>query len=246
MIDIKVDVGPLISMRSVASGVSGAMEQKKHQKKLKEGITSRVPREFGLFVDSRASNQPKKFWHLYESGGVGNPRQRLFMIQPTTGTNAYLVNYGWRFLQAQKPNIEDSRGHKSKTPQVFRNKAWLVENGATVFIKPKSTGFLVFPGLDGDLVFTNKPIVRDFGGTEGEGQFNKTMDEFATSALPAILQSEAQKFERKVARRLERMIVKKRKGRFVKIGVNMGAALQASPISQAEVMKELERSLDYE
>ena len=59
----------------------------------------------------------------------------------------------------------------------FYNKASIMENGIPVLIKPKRTALRFRAG--GEEVFTRRPVnVRNPGGEEVQGSFERTFDEF--------------------------------------------------------------------
>jgi hypothetical protein len=258
MINISVDIGPILAVEGVLKGTEAAMKKKKFQSELRAGITEDVPEHFNAFVDVTAGQDARSHWHLYESGMIGNPSGRLFFMRPTTGSNSYLVNYGWEFKPATEPNLMGERAvamftnsklvdiEDTREPQVFRNKAWLVENGATVYMQPRRAKRMAFPNEYGTMIFVKKPIVQDFSQNPGYRAFEEAMNDFTNSQLPGLLEEQADKFERRAGRRLERLVAReaRKKKTFVRVGVQMRGALQRAPLSSMQVMDELRRSLD--
>jgi hypothetical protein len=120
------------------------------------------------FVDSNARVNPEMLHHIYEWNRTGSPGARLYDIQFTTS------NIGLSFKSSfrQSSSIKDG----SKVP--FYDKARIIESGASVLIKPRTSEVLAFEE-NGETVFTKKPIkITNPGGEEAQGGFEKTLDLF--------------------------------------------------------------------
>jgi len=119
------------------------------------------------YIDVNARMNPKALHHIYEWYQVGSPNARLYDLNYTVS------NLGLSFTSQFKKSRSVSNG--SSTP--FINKASIMENGEAVTISPKNS-VLVFD-IDGQTIFTKKEVlVRDPGGPQVQGSFEKIFDEF--------------------------------------------------------------------
>ena len=120
------------------------------------------------YVDVSARGNPAALQHVYEWYQIGSPSSRLFNITYTVSNLGLSINS--KFTQ--------SRGIKKESNVPFYNKAKIMEEGIPVVIKPVRSSVLVFDE-NGQTVFTKNPVtVRNPGGSQAQGSFEKTMDEF--------------------------------------------------------------------
>jgi len=120
------------------------------------------------YVDVSARGNPAALQHVYEWYQTGSPSSRLFNITYTVSNLGLSINS--KFTQ--------SRGIKKESNVPFYNKAKIMEEGIPVVIKPVRSPVLVFDE-NGQTVFTKNPVtVRNPGGSQAQGSFEKTMDEF--------------------------------------------------------------------
>lgn len=122
----------------------------------------------GQYIDINARANQSALHHVYEWYQTGSPSARLFDLSYTVSNLGLTVNS--KFRQSRTVSGD------SNTP--FYNKAYIMENGIAVTIKPKNGGVLAFED-GGQEVFTKKPVtVRNPGGDEVSGSFERTFDEF--------------------------------------------------------------------
>lgn len=120
------------------------------------------------YVDICAKSDPQALHHVYEWNKTGSPSARLFDIDYTV-SNLGLSMFG---------KFKQSTSIKNGSTVPFYNKAYIMENGIPVTIKPNKSKVLVFEA-NGDTVFTSSEISIDNpGGDEVAGSFEKTIDEF--------------------------------------------------------------------
>lgn len=120
-----------------------------------------------MYIDSEARANPSAYHHVYEWYRTGSPDSRLFNITTTVSNN------GLSFYSTFKQS--NSVQEDSNVP--FYNKAYIMENGVPVTIKPKRN-VLVFKDA-GKTIFTKKEItVANPGGTDVVGSYEKVFDEF--------------------------------------------------------------------
>jgi hypothetical protein len=122
----------------------------------------------GEYIDVEARANSSALHHVYEWYRTGSPEARLFDINYTVSNLG--LSIGSTFRQSTSVQAD------TNTP--FYNKARIMEDGIPVFIKPKKNSVIRFYS-GGETVFTSKPItVRNPGGTEVEGSFERIFDEF--------------------------------------------------------------------
>lgn len=122
------------------------------------------------YIDVNAKMNPSALHHVYEWYQVGSPNARLFDIDYTVS------NLGLSL----KSQFKQSRTISQDSTVPFYNKASIMENGTPVTITPKKS-VLAFD-IGGQTVFTKKEVVvRNPGGNEVQGSFEKVFDEFMLS-----------------------------------------------------------------
>lgn len=119
------------------------------------------------FIDTNARVSPSTLHHVYEWYKSGSPEARLFDIDYTVS------NLGLSFISNFKQSNTVSQG----STEPFRNKAAIMENGTTVVIRPRNAEALRFE-VDGEVVYTKKPVVVDNPGGNTQGEFEKAFDMF--------------------------------------------------------------------
>lgn len=122
----------------------------------------------GQYIDVNARANPKALHHVYEWYQTGSPDARLFNLTYTVS------NVGLSF----NSNFRQSRSIPADGNVPFANKAKIMEDGIPVVIKPKRNSALVFED-GGQTIFVKKPItVREPGGSEVVGSYERIFDEF--------------------------------------------------------------------
>jgi hypothetical protein len=122
----------------------------------------------GQYIDSEARANSKSLHHVYEWYQTGSPSSRLFNLNYTVSNLGLSINSTFRQSSTVKEDMT--------VP--FYNKAKIMENGIPVIIKPKGNGALKFKE-GGREIFVRKAItVRNPGGDEVEGSFERVFDEF--------------------------------------------------------------------
>ena len=124
----------------------------------------------GQYVDVEARANKEALHHVYEWYQTGSPQARLFDITYTVSNLGLSLN----------STFKQSRTLQQDATTPFYNKAKIMENGIPVVIRPKKNSVLRFY-QGGETVFTSKPVtVRNPGGNQVEGSFERIFDEFMT------------------------------------------------------------------
>lgn len=119
------------------------------------------------YIDAQARSNPAALHHIYEWNKTGSPNARLFDLDYTVS------NLGLSL----RGNLTQSKTLKEGSNVPFYDKAKIMENGIPVTIRPKKK-VLAFT-VDNEEVFTSNDVYVDTpGGTEVQGSFSKTVDEF--------------------------------------------------------------------
>lgn len=128
---------------------------------------------FEAYVDNIARSNPYKYHHIYEFNETGNANSRLF-VSNITGNNPVL---SYSFKQSSKP---------SDSGYVFKNKAFVMENGIPLKIRPINSPRLVFE-YKGDMYSKTQVFVPNPGGTEVKGSFAELFNKFMTTEADMAL-----------------------------------------------------------
>jgi hypothetical protein len=122
----------------------------------------------GQYVDVEARANKEALHHVYEWYQTGSPQARLFDITYTVSNLGLSLNSTFR----------QSRTLQQDATTPFYNKAKIMEDGIPVVIRPKKNSVLRFYE-GGETIFTSKPVtVRNPGGNQVEGSFERIFDEF--------------------------------------------------------------------
>lgn len=130
---------------------------------------------FEAYVDNAARLKPYSLHHVYEPERVGDSNARLFEATISQTGKPTLV---YRFKESKIPG---------KSGHIFRNKAFIMEEGIPVTITPKKSKRLVFE-IDGDIYSSSKVFVANPGGTAVQGSFVKLFNHFMTTMAGTVLQ----------------------------------------------------------
>lgn len=118
------------------------------------------------YVDSNARVSPQLLHHVYEWDQAGSPGARLFDVSyQVVGSG---LSFGSTFSQ--------SRSIKNGSRVPFYDKATIMEAGVPVTIVPKKK-VLAFE-VDGETVFTSKPVVVDNPGGQVQGEYERVFRTF--------------------------------------------------------------------
>lgn len=130
---------------------------------------------FEAYVDNIARRRPDSLHHVYEPGRVGDSGSRLFQASISDTGKPTLA---YTFKESKVPG---------KSGYVFRNKAFVMEEGSPVTIVPKNAKRLVFE-VDGNIVSSQKVVVSNPGGDYVQGSFVKIFNEFMSTMVNVALQ----------------------------------------------------------
>jgi hypothetical protein len=142
---------------------------------IKNGLNI-VGQYFGFYMDNLARRDSASFHHIYENDRIGNPDARLFYYTITAGSGSPGIRYTLR-----DATVPENSG------QVFRKRAFVMESGNPVTIRPKSGKYLAFD-VDGEKVFTKKSYVPNPGGTAVSGSFVRAFNAYMNVQASVMLE----------------------------------------------------------
>ena len=122
----------------------------------------------GQYIDSEARANSRSLHHVYEWYKTGSPSSRLFELDYTVSNLGLSINSTFRQSSTVKEDMT--------VP--FYNKAKIMEKGIPVIIKPKGNGALKFKEAGREIFVRRAVTIRDPGGDEVEGSFERVFDEF--------------------------------------------------------------------
>ena len=160
----------LVEARNKVEGI-GTLRTDYNREQIAKAVFTISGKAFIKNTNAIAGASRLRFHHVYEWGQTGNDNKRLFDITRTSVRGGRLtISSTFKDSRSTVP----TKGGSNK-PHVFRKKATVMEAGRPIRITPKNGKMLVFPGRDGNMVFTKKSFVRNPGGNAVKGSFNSHM-----------------------------------------------------------------------
>jgi hypothetical protein len=129
---------------------------------------------FEAYVDNLSRSNHAKYHHIYEPNQTGDSTARLFVSTLDKGKTPKLM---YSFKQSSSP---------SDSGYVFRNRAFVMENGIPLNIKPKNEEYLKFE-YNGKFYQKKQVYVSQPGGPEVQGSFSELFNKFMTTAASKAL-----------------------------------------------------------
>lgn len=123
---------------------------------------------FEAYVDNIARANTHKYHHVYEFNKTGDKTARLF-VSSIKGSNNPVLSYS--FKESKVP---------SDSGYVFKNKAYVMENGIPLNIRPRNSEYLTFE-YRGDFYSKKSVFVPNPGGSEVKGSFAELFYKFMTN-----------------------------------------------------------------
>lgn len=178
--------------------------------KLVKNVSKELTLQFGEYIDAQAESQHLQLHHVYEWGLVGKPGGRLFKlnIQPTiSGAKIGFVFTPSKKLVPYDPRLggagnkeaairkERSSGKKNirmaTNTYIFKEKAYVMEIGNPVTIRPRKAKKLIFYGKNKDgIIFSSGVVVKHPGGPGVKGSFTERFVAFMNTRGRSIIVQE--------------------------------------------------------
>lgn len=142
-------------------------------------VFTQIDKEFGEYLDAKARSKPKSLHHVYEWKKVGDPSARLFKLKALS-SDELSFKIETTFLPSR--SFVESSGNRR---HVFKQKAFIMEQGNPIKVSPRSAERLVFE-FNGMTVFMPKGAsvtVKRPGGPGVKNQFMLNHSLFFTGNL---------------------------------------------------------------
>jgi len=131
---------------------------------------------FGFYMDNIARRDTASFHHVYEKDKTGQRNARLFYYTISGSAGAPSIQYSFK-----DATVAEESG------QVFRKKAFMMEDGSPITIRPRAGKFLVF-NIDGEKIFTKQSYVPNPGGAQVSGSFQKEFELYMNRQASLMLE----------------------------------------------------------
>lgn len=138
-----------------------------NKEKINRGAAFLIKNYFEQYVDARARQNPSAYHHVYEFDKTGDKDSRLFKAKIVSNATSAVINFD--FTTAKNPNRQG---------YAFPMKAKVMEKNEPLVINPKRGKYLKFQLKDGRFITTSQAFVRNPGGSEVAGSFEKTFNDF--------------------------------------------------------------------
>ena len=202
--------------------LTGLYLSKKNKMVIERAASNLVARYFEAYIDSKARANPKSLHHVYEFDMAGKKDSRLFKRNVSTGVGGTTISY--KLINAKLPNRE---GYP------FPQKARIMEDGLTVTIRPKGSGYLQYRLADGRFVKTRKPSVVTNPGGDVANNFTSEFNNYMLRRAKSVLK-EYRFFERiNDNYRMKRKLIMPRINNLSIIDPTMSAISDANQIALA-------------
>ena len=143
-------------------------------------LFAQINKDFGEYIDAKARTSPKSFHHIYEWGQVGSKEARLFKLNKLSQDGlSFKLNYELLDSKSFVPSENSNHRH------VFIKKAFIMEQGKPVVIRPRKSERLVFD-VNGYTVFMPKGqsvTINKPGGVATKNSFMSSYKYFFTGQL---------------------------------------------------------------
>jgi hypothetical protein len=163
-----------------ANVIAKLTSSKQFQNTFTKTIFDQIEQDFGAYIDALARSKPKSLHHVYEWKKAGTPSSRLFKLNKVSQQGlSFKVNYEFKMSRSMVPAPKGKRRH------MFANKAFVMEQGLPLVIRPKNAERLVFES-NGETVFMPKGAsvtVKRPGGSAATNQFGLAYSRFFSGQL---------------------------------------------------------------
>lgn len=147
-----------------------------NKEKINRGAAFIIKNYFSEYLDARARQNPYAYHHVYEFDKTGDKDSRLFKAKVTSNANGAMVSFN--FIEAKEPNREG---------YAFPLKAEVMEKGDPIIITAKRGKYLKYTLENGQFITTTESFVRNPGGTQAQGSFEKTFNTFMNTQGTQVL-----------------------------------------------------------
>lgn len=184
LFEIEMDTGAIKGGTQIIDGIAMAVRSNVHINDLIKNANALITGEFVVHMSSKALSEPKKFAHMYEWGGLGDPSARLWRhLLRGRGASRQLT---FEFKASKKavpvnPKLAElgvQRNH------IFHWKAPVMELGQPVHIYPKIAKMLVFEYRNKIVFLKGSVRIARQGSSDTWGSFTKEFNVWFSSGAP--------------------------------------------------------------
>ncbi len=166
------------------------------QEKYNDKVYDVFSENFGRYMDAKARAMPKKYHHVYEWSQVGQQNGRLWRLKRNKDRDGISVRY--TFVQSKRvapihPVLREPgpTGKVVKRSAIFRNKAFVMEEGLPVTVRRRGARWLAIPAQSmlvfspgKNIIFSKGPVtIPNPGGNDTKLSFARTFSGYFSSGL---------------------------------------------------------------
>lgn len=175
----KVDTGKMpekiMAVARYHSDLLVELNNTKNRNQIIESGLKILGKHFGAYLDNLARREHLSFHHVYETGRTGDESARLFSYTINNANGVPTLQFNLK--EASMPE---------KSGQVFKRKAFIMEDGTPLTINPKRGKLLVFQ-LNGQDIFAKQSYVPNPGGTAVQGSFANAFNSYIENTADSVL-----------------------------------------------------------
>lgn len=198
-VDMTLDIGDIMAFQDAVHNSSEALSKKTTMNRIVTAGARKGREQFGDLIDLTAADNEEAFHHVYEWDATGNKHARLFRMRVSKAAEGRITNMV-DFLPStrnvpprQKVGdtidvfISLSSGNTywkeievfpDSNRHVFRDKAWVMENGITVDIQPRKAKMLFWVDPVTEVGYMNTGMQLDYSDKPTYNSFMKLWNLF--------------------------------------------------------------------
>lgn len=239
-LEVAVDISDIQALADVTYTVVDTLGDKRTRNKIVHSVARRGRETFGLYMDALAQENYSSYHHVYEWDRVGDANGRLFKVTLTPAAEGS-TTARVEFTQARRPNRErrlvgetidviiiHDDGTKTKRPMkvfprqrehIFRDKASVFENGATVQVEAEDADMLFWIHPTKDLGFMAAEMEIDHSEGDTVNRFSSAWNLFWSEEVePLIMEPLTKDMEKALYPAMESAMQEEGSGDFVAPG----------------------------
>jgi hypothetical protein len=198
-------------------------------------IETNLTPKYVAWINKMAVSNPSKYWHMYEPRHIGQSEFRLFEFKINKGRGAadFTANVTFRPSKMRVPlrRLEATPGPTGKVMKqrhVFYNKAYVLEYGLPIKIKPRNGKYLVYAVDEDALIFrSNNPVqLMDTKRRPTYGAMHVANNVYFGSEANGVIDRTVRRYTNRAAKRSEHAST-------VNLSVTMANNQQAKSIAKA-------------
>lgn len=144
MIKVSFETQKIVDTLTVLNTVSHTLQTDVHVNDLMKSANTLITSEFVMHMSKQAIANPKRFGHMYDWGGVGDPNARLWKHNLRGRGSVRELTFDFKASKRPVPVAPALSAIGVKRNHIFVWKAPILELGLPVRISPKLAKVLVF------------------------------------------------------------------------------------------------------